>query len=267
MIRRLFAPLRQCAWPLFAAIALLLPAGMASAKCLPIAEAPARVLPAAAPAAGSVRLTFLGHSSFLIESPGGASVVTDYYGFPFADGVLPDAVTMNNAHRTHYTDLPDPDIEYVLRGWAQEQIIVTHDVMVEDLRIWNVATNVRDFGGTRFNGNSIFVFEIDGMCIAHLGHLHHTLTDQHLADLGKIDIVLAAADGGYTMSHTMLVEVINQIGPSLVIPMHYFGSLPLSGFLGMMEDAGYGVQVKADYQTTVSRLTMPHRVVLVLGEG
>lgn len=246
---------------------LLLPGGIAWAKCLPIAEAPARVLPAAAPDPGSVRLTFLGHSSFLIETPGGASAVTDYYGFPFVDNVVPDAVTMNNAHRTHYTDLPDPNITHVLRGWAQEQIIVTHDVMVEDLRIWNVATNVRDFGGTRYNGNSIFVFEIDGMCIAHLGHLHHTLTDQHLADLGKIDILLAPADGGYTMSHTMLVEVIDQIGPSLVIPMHYFGSLSLSGFLGMMEEAGYSVQVADDAQTTVSRLTMPHRVVLVLGEG
>ena len=60
MMRRLFAPLRQCGWILSMAAALLMPAGAALAKCLPIAEAPARVLPAAAPAAGSVRLTFLG---------------------------------------------------------------------------------------------------------------------------------------------------------------------------------------------------------------
>ena len=245
--------------------ALGLPIAPAAAKCLPIASAPARVIPAALPDPGTVRLTFLGHSSFLIETPGGATAVTDYYGFPLE--VPPDAVTMNNAHSTHYTDLPDPEIANVLRGWATESLIVTHDVTIEDLRIWNVPTNVRDVGGTRINGNSIFVFEVEGLCIAHLGHLHHTLTDVHLGELGQIDVLLAPADGGYTISHDLLVEVVGQIGPSLIIPMHYFGTGRLNSLLAKLEDAGYSVEIQDGDHTTVSHTTMPHRTVRVLGDG
>jgi L-ascorbate metabolism protein UlaG (beta-lactamase superfamily) len=247
------------------AVALLLPAAHAAAKCLPIAAAPARVVLAALPEAGTVRLTYIDHSSFLIETAGGASAVTDYYGFPLDP--VPDAVTMNNAHRTHYTDLPDAAIPNVLRGWASEGIIVTHDVTIDDLRIWNVPTNVRDVGGTRINGNSIFVFEVDGLCIAHLGHLHHTLTDVHLGELGQIDVVLAPADGSYTISHELLVEVIGQIGPSLIIPMHYFGTGRLSNLLALLEAKGYTVEYQDENVTTVSRMTMPSRTVRVLGSG
>jgi len=247
------------------ALALSLPAAPAVAKCLPIAAAPAQVVPAALPERGTVRLTFINHASFLIETAGGATVVTDYYGFPLDP--VPDVVTMNNAHRTHYTDLPDAAIPHVLRGWATEGLIVTHDVTVKDLRIWNVPTNVRDLGGTRIHGNSIFVFEVDGLCIAHLGHLHHTLTDVHLGELGQIDVVLAPADGGYTIPHELLVEVIGQIGPSLVIPMHYFGTGRRAGLLAMLEAEGYTVEILDSNVTTVSRLTMPHRTVRVLGDG
>jgi L-ascorbate metabolism protein UlaG (beta-lactamase superfamily) len=69
-----------------------------------------------------------------------------------------------------------------------------------DLHIRNVPTNVREFGGARMNGNSIFVFEVADLCIAHLGHLHHTLTDVHLGELGQIDVLLVPADGSYTMA-------------------------------------------------------------------
>jgi hypothetical protein len=77
-----------------------------AAGCLPVASLAPPMLPAAfvlaeAPAAGTVRLTFLGHASFLIESPGGVAAVTDWNGInrpPF----LPDIVTMNNAHPLHY---------------------------------------------------------------------------------------------------------------------------------------------------------------------
>ena len=71
----------------------------------------------AALGADQVRLTFVGHSSFLIESPQGVRIVTDYndYRKPM---VIPDIITMNHAHDTHFTDHPDPAIKYVLRGWG-----------------------------------------------------------------------------------------------------------------------------------------------------
>jgi hypothetical protein len=65
---------------------------------------------------GSVSITFLGHASFLIESPAGVRVVTDYNDMIRAP-VTPDIVTMNNAHPTHYSEAVEPGVKYVLRGW------------------------------------------------------------------------------------------------------------------------------------------------------
>ena len=73
--------------------------------------------------------------------------------------------------------------------------------------------------------NSIFVFEVSGLCIAHLGHLHHTLTKEHLDALGRIDVVLAPVDGGYTLNVDDMIEVLRSINAPLVIPMHYFGTV------------------------------------------
>jgi L-ascorbate metabolism protein UlaG (beta-lactamase superfamily) len=67
------------------------------------------------------------------------------------------------------------------------------------VRARNVLTNIRIFnGGTERNGNSIFIFGIANLCIAHLGHLHHTLTQQQLNEIGRVDVVLVPVDGDYT---------------------------------------------------------------------
>ena len=82
-----------------------------------------RVIPAAfdlaALNADQVRLTYIGHATFLIESPQLVRIATDYNDY-VRPPVLPDIVTMNHAHSTHYTDRPDPDIKFVLRGWRDD---------------------------------------------------------------------------------------------------------------------------------------------------
>ena len=64
-----------------------------------------------------VRITFVGHASFLIDSPQLVRIATDYNDY-VRPPVVPDIATMNHAHDTHYTDHPDPAIKYVLRGWG-----------------------------------------------------------------------------------------------------------------------------------------------------
>ena len=256
---------------LVAALAALLAGGGAHpalAQCYPIAAAPAQLQPAAWRAAalepGTVRLSFLGHSSFLIETPEGASAVTDFFGMH--GDQLPDIVTMNNAHSSHYTDFVDPKIAHVLRGWGTDGAVALHDVTYRDLHVRNVPTNVREFGGARMNGNSIFVFEIADLCIAHLGHLHHVLTDVHLGELGQIDVLLVPADGSYTMAQRLMVEVIEQIRPAVVIPMHYFSSYTLAGFLELMRER-YEIVVQQEPSVTLARATLPYGQVLVLPGG
>ncbi|MGI9498763.1 MAG: MBL fold metallo-hydrolase, partial [Geminicoccaceae bacterium] len=154
-----------------------------------------------------------------------------------------------------------------LRGWGEDGRIAVHDLDFKDIHVRNIPTNIRDFGGTRYNSNSIFVFELADLCIAHLGHLHHTLTDQHLGELGLIDVLLVPIDGVYTMAQELMVEVIEQIGPSIVIPMHYFSRLGVERFVGLMQG-----RYEAVYSNTptviLSRLRLPYRKIVVLaGDG
>jgi L-ascorbate metabolism protein UlaG (beta-lactamase superfamily) len=93
-------------------------------------------------------------------------------------------------------------------------------------------TNIRDWGGgTERDGNSIFVFHTADLCIAHLGHLHHTLTPEHLKQIGRIDVVLVPVDGSYTLDTEGMVEVLRALNAPLMIPMHYFGPSTLRRFL------------------------------------
>jgi L-ascorbate metabolism protein UlaG (beta-lactamase superfamily) len=218
---------------LFIALALLALtcARAADAACSgPVADGGARVRLASAGQEGRVGLTFLGHASFLIESPGGVTIVTDYNDMIRAP-VTPDIVTMNNAHPTHYTDNIEPGVKFVLRGWDPAGGVAAHHLDYRDVKIHNVPTNVREFGATRYNGNSIFVFDVADLCLAHLGHLHHTLTPGHLTDLGPIDVVMMPVDGAWTLNQDDMITVLQQIKPKIAIPMHVFTQATLDKFL------------------------------------
>jgi L-ascorbate metabolism protein UlaG (beta-lactamase superfamily) len=226
-----------------------------------------RIVPAAlrlALADGEVRLTYVGHSTFLIESPRLVRIATDYNDY-VRPPVLPDIVTMNHAHSTHYTDHPDPAIKYVLRGWADDQKPANHDLTFQDVRVRNVPTNIRDWGGgTERHGNSIFIFEVAQLCIAHLGHLHHTLTQQQLNDIGRVDVVLAPVDGSYTLDLEGMVEVLHALKAPLTIPMHYFGTYTLHRFLDRMKQE-WNVEWGETPSLVLSKASLPAKPkVLVL---
>jgi L-ascorbate metabolism protein UlaG (beta-lactamase superfamily) len=221
----------------------------------PVADGGAQLRLASAGPEAEVGLTFLGHASFLIESPDGVRIVTDYNDMIRAP-VTPDIVTMNNAHPTHYTDNIEPGVKFVLRGWDPAGGVASHHLDYRDVRIHNVPTNVREFGGTRYNGNSIFVFDVADLCLAHLGHLHHTLTPGHLSDLGPIDIVMVPVDGGYTLNQDDMIAVLRQIKPKIAIPMHVFSEATLDKFLARAAEF-YTVRRAAEPAIVLSRAGLP----------
>jgi L-ascorbate metabolism protein UlaG (beta-lactamase superfamily) len=234
-----------------------------------VASEEPRVIPAALRLAtldpDQVRITYSGHSTFLIESPQQVRIATDYNDY-VRPPVVPDIITMNHAHDTHYTDSPNPAIKYVLRGWGKsESEPARHDITVKDVRVRNVPTNIRNWGGgTERNGNSIFVFEIANMCIAHLGHLHHTLNQQQLNEIGRIDAVMAAVDGNLTLDLDGMVEVLHSLKAPLIIPMHIFSSFTLSRFLDRMRQ-DFEVEASRIPSVVISKTTLPAQPkVLVL---
>jgi L-ascorbate metabolism protein UlaG (beta-lactamase superfamily) len=215
--------------------------------------------------ADQVRITYIGHATFLIESPQGVRIATDYNDF-VPPPVLPDIATMNHAHLTHYTDNPDPAIKYVLRGWGPSPDKPSvWDLRYRDVRVRNVPTNIRSFGGgTERYGNSVFIFEIANLCIAHLGHLHHTLTQQQLDDIGRVDVVLAPVDGSYTLDLDGMMDVLTALKAPLVIPMHFFDQFTLARFLDRAR-ANWDIETAEVPTVVVSKATLPARPkVLVL---
>ena len=212
----------------------------------------------AALARGEVQLTFVGHATFLIESPGGIRIATDYNDY-VRPSVTPDVATMNRAHSTHHSMRPDPAIKHVLPGWNPSGGPARHDLTVGDVRVRNVPTNIRDLwggGGTQFDANSMFVFETAELCVAHLGHLHHTLEPSHLKKLGRIDVVLVPVDGGYTLDTDGMIEVVKAIGAPLILPMHYFNATTLNRFIGKAKQH-FPVEHSRSASIVVSRATLP----------
>lgn len=234
-----------------------------------VAQAP-RIVPAAfRPAAlqgGDARITFVGHSTFLIESTRLVRIATDYNDY-VRPPITPDIVTMNRAHSTHYSETPDSGIKHVLRGWTADGKPAAHDVTFQDVRVRSVATNIRDFGGgTMRHGNSIFIFEIGGLCIAHLGHLHHTLMQAQLNEMGRVDAVMVPVDGSYTLDLEGMIEVLKALKAKIMIPMHYFSEFTLNRFVARIAQ-DWPVEFNATPSIVLSRASLPETPKVIVLPG
>ncbi len=211
-----------------------------------------------------VNIAFVGHSAFRIETPLGVSIVTDYSGSN-GEGGVPTVVTMNHAHETHFTDYPSADIRHVLRGWNESgEGPARHELQLEDVLVRNVATDLyREGFLVEENGNSIFIFEVAGLCIGHLGHLHHKLTPDHIARIGRLDILFMPVDGTYTMSQESMIELAQQLRTSMVFPMHYFSTFSLQRFMEGMKDRFEPV-IHPENSMVVSLKTLPQSPQVVV---
>ncbi|WP_312412237.1 MBL fold metallo-hydrolase [Shinella sp.] len=213
-----------------------------------------------------VRITYIGHSTFFIETPAGVRIATDYNGW-YAPPAVPDVVTMNKAHSSHYTLNPDPGINHVLHGWDEaSENGADHDIVVGDAYIRNVPTDIRGWGGAMEpNGNSIFIFEVAGLCIGHLGHLHHELTEKQYAEIGRLDVLMVPVDGGLTMGAESMSRVVQRLRSALILPMHRRGP-PISRFLSMF-GSGFDAVTDDDASVTVSIRSLPKRPTIHILSG
>ena len=245
-----------------------------SSECLAMANAAPRVQPVsfaqAAAKADEVAITYAGHSTYYIDTPGGVRIATDYSG-AYTTGRVPDVVTMNRAHGTHYTLLPDPRIPHVLHGWGEHGEPAKIALRVSDVFIRNVTTDIRGYFGDDSNaemirdGNSIFIFEVAGLCIGHLGHLHHKLDDSHFAAIGRLDIVMVPIDGTYTMSLDGISEITRRLRASVVLPMHRFMT-PLDEFMRRIGQQ-FAIDQRTERTLTISRETLPGTPTVIILQG
>jgi L-ascorbate metabolism protein UlaG (beta-lactamase superfamily) len=69
--------------------------------------------------------------------------------------------------------------------------------------------------------NTIYVFDYDGITVAHLGDLKHAPTQSEIESLGTVNVALVPVGGGGALNAAKAAEVISMLEPNLVIPMHY----------------------------------------------
>jgi L-ascorbate metabolism protein UlaG (beta-lactamase superfamily) len=213
---------------------------------------------------GEVHIRYSGHSTYVITTPAGVTIATDFSDWS-GGGFVPRVATMNKAHSSHFTLTPDEGIEHVLPGWGSEAQPADHDLVVEDVYIRNVTTDIRAYGAMEADANSIFIFEVADLCIGHLGHLHHPLDDTHYAEIGRLDIVMVPVDGGLTLSHEAMTGILKRLHTSIVLPMHRRGR-PLSQFITMMGE-GFATDYLAEDGFTVSLRSLPRRPTIIVPQG
>ena len=155
----------------------------------------------------------------------------------------------------------------MLRGWNPDGGPAQHDVTIGDVHIRNVTTDIRGGQLGRVpDGNSIFIFEVAGLCIGHLGHLHHELTPAHIGQIGRLDVVLVPVDGGYTMPVVNMIQVLKDVKARIVIPMHYFGPETLSRFIANVRGS-FALEMGSSPTVIVSRETLPVEPKLIVLPG
>ncbi len=208
-----------------------------------------------------MKISWLGHSCFIIERKGGTLITDPYYpGLDsYGDKPKADIVTLSHSHPGH---------SYI-EGIANnpKQINGPGEYEKEGVFITGITSFHDDSGGEIKGKNTIYLIEIDDLALCHLGDLGHRLTPQILDELGNIDILFLPVGETSTIPLDIAVEIIGQLSPRIVIPMHYktdtldINLQPVDKFLQKM---GIGEpEIKVGLSVTSSSLP-PNTQVVVL---
>lgn len=161
-------------------------------------------------------ITYLGHSSFKLKGKT-ASVVTDPFDPKFVGLKYPscdaEIVTISHNHSDHNQSQLVKAVRMVVNGPGEYE--------VSGVSIIGIPSFHDMKKGEQRGENTIYVFEIDGLRMAHLGDLGEELSDEMISQLGNIDVLMIPVGGEYTIGAKEAVKVIGEIDPYFVIPMHY----------------------------------------------
>ncbi len=168
-----------------------------------------------------MRLTYYGHSSFLVEAADGTRVILDpyragAYGGEFRYGPITDtaeAVVATHTHDDHgaVDAVPGHPLTFVhphsatVGPWKITGVDVAHDAE----------------GGRSRGKNTIVVLDDGDVRVAHLGDLGHLLDSATMTAVGRVDVLLVPVGGFFTIDHKQAAAVVESLDPRVVIPMHY----------------------------------------------
>ena len=181
-----------------------------------------------------MKLEWLGQAAFLITSDSGLRIITDPYG---TNEMLTydeinesaDIVTVSHDHFDHANVAAVGGNPKVIKSAGE----------AKGIRFDAVPTYHDDAGGSQRGNNNIYCFEVDDIRICHLGDLGHMLSDKQVADIGKVDILLAPVGGNFTIDAGVAASVAEKLSPKVIIPMHFKNdrcpNFPVAGVDGFLE--------------------------------
>ena len=205
------------------------------------------------PSLGNYFLQWYGHSSFLIHSGSQTKVVADP-NFDVTPGIQADAVTVSNDHYTHNNIGAVTGNPVILRGITFRQTWNPIRTSVKDITIVNIPSQ-RGAGWGQI-ANSIFIYEMGSLCIAHLGNIGHLLTPEQEKVLQRVDVMMIPIDAMTNLGFEDLLRVIEQVKPPIVVPMHYDVASQGELFAAFAKER-YPVRQIGGSQLTLTRSTLP----------
>jgi L-ascorbate metabolism protein UlaG (beta-lactamase superfamily) len=181
-----------------------------------------------------------GQSFFEIVSPAGAHVVIDPHAIENYGRkvVRADVVLMTHFHQDHTRLDAIPNAEKVTKINALKHSdhgdeFNSVDEKFKDVHVRTLGTYHDDTGGLQRGKNGVFILDVAGLRIAHLGDLGHLLSREQLRKLGEVDVLMIPVGGVYTINGLDAQKVVDQIKPRrYVIPMHY-GTLVYNDLLDL----------------------------------
>jgi L-ascorbate metabolism protein UlaG (beta-lactamase superfamily) len=163
-----------------------------------------------------MKLQYIGHSCFELQSKNGARVVTD----PFDSSIgidmphlLADVVTVSHQHHDHN------NLSIIIGNYLSLNEIGEYSF--SDIKIRGIASNHDDVGGSKRGKNIIFCFDIDGLTVCHLGDLGDVPNSLQLKQIGKVDVLLIPVGEVFTLTVEKAIETCRLINPVITIPMHF----------------------------------------------
>lgn len=163
-------------------------------------------------------ITWLGQSCFKIQS-NDVTLVTDPYnseiGFKLPR-LTADIVTVSHDHYDHNNVAGVSGTEgapFLITSAGEFEI---KGVFIYGIPFWHDKSEGKERGA-----NIVYRFEAEGISVAHLGDLGHTLSEEQVAQLDGVDILLIPAGGKWTIGAKEASEIVSEIEPRVVIPMHY----------------------------------------------
>jgi L-ascorbate metabolism protein UlaG (beta-lactamase superfamily) len=162
-----------------------------------------------------MKIIYLGHSSFILENSKGIKILTDPFdtttGYKVFKGNV-DIVTISHHHFDH---------DYIKELTCSNIIDKPEDFTFQDIFISGIPSYHDKVKGAKRGSNTIFIIEMDGYRLCHLGDLGYILSDDEISKIGKIDVLFIPVGGNFTIDGKEAAKVAKSINPHIIIPMHY----------------------------------------------